>query len=94
MMRLRVPLVTGTVLSLAAVSAWSYVAALAIGPAEPLDLTWRHPVASYMALAAAPSGSGWELFVLVAFIYATCIFVAGWRQGRRRDPGREQLCSL
>lgn len=69
MMRLRVPLVTRTVLSLAAVSAWGYMAALAIGPAAPLHLIWRHPVASYMALAEAPTGNGWELFAVVAFIF-------------------------
>src|SRR5882757_9579981 len=34
----RAPLAAGTVLSLAVVSAWSYIASLAIGPAGPLHL--------------------------------------------------------
>jgi hypothetical protein len=70
-------------LSLAAVSVWSYMASLAIGPAGPLHLTWRHPAASYLALAAAPTGNGWELFAVVAFIYAACLLVSGWRRHRR-----------
>ena len=37
-MSVRGPLITGTVLSLAVVSAWSYIASLAIGPAGPLHL--------------------------------------------------------
>jgi hypothetical protein len=43
-----------------------------------------------MALAAAPFGSGLELFALVAFIFAACIFVVGWRHARRPGPGRER----
>jgi hypothetical protein len=45
------------------------MSALTIGP---LDVTWRHPAASYVTLAAAPAGNGWELFALVAFIYGAC----------------------
>ncbi len=60
----------------------------AIGPAGPLHLTWRHPAASYVALAAATAGNGWELFAVVAFIYAACFLVAGWRHARRHGPGR------
>jgi hypothetical protein len=86
--RLRAALVTGTVLSLAVTAAWAWLSALTIGPAGRLDLTWRHPEASYVTLAAAPAGNGWELLVVVALIYAVCIFVAGWRYARRPGPGR------
>ena len=76
-------LVTGTAVSLAVTAAWSYVAALAIGPAGPLDLSLQHPVASYMALAAAPTGNAWELFAVVAFIFAACFLVSARRRARR-----------
>ena len=89
-MRLRAPLVTGTILSLAVTATWAWMSALTIGPSGPLDLTWRHPAASYLTLAAAPTGNGWELFAVVAFIYAACIFVAGWRHARRPDLRRER----
>jgi hypothetical protein len=79
---LRGPLITGTVLSLAVTAAWAWLPALTIGPAGPLHLTWRHPAASYLALAAAPTGNGWELSAVVAFIYAACLLVSGWRQRR------------
>jgi hypothetical protein len=79
---LRAPLIAGTVLSLAVTAAWAWLPALTIGPAGPLHLTWRHPAASYVALAAAPVGNGWELFAVVAFIYAACLLVSGWRQRR------------
>jgi hypothetical protein len=88
--RFRVPLVAGTVVSLAVTSAWAWLAALTIGPAGPMDLTWRHLAASYMTLAAAPTGNGLELFAVVAFIYAACFLVAGWRHARRPDLGRER----
>jgi hypothetical protein len=78
----RGPLITGTVVSLAAVSAWSYVASLAIGPAAPLLLS-RDLLADYRQLAAAPAGNGRELFAVVAFIYAACLLVSGWRRRRR-----------
>ena len=74
----------GTVLSLAAVAA---IAGNDPAAAFP-RLSARHPLASYRALAAAPFGNGLELFALVAFIYFACIFVAGWRQARRRDRRR------
>ena len=89
-MRLRAPLVTGTVVSLAVTSAWAWMAALTIGPAAFPRMSARHPLASYRALAAAPTGNGWELFALVAFIFAVCFFVAGWRRARRPDLGRER----
>jgi hypothetical protein len=76
------PLITGTVLSLAAVSAWSYLASLAIGPAAPLHLG-RSLLSDYAQLAAAPTGNAAELFAVVAFIYAACLLVHSWRQQRR-----------
>jgi hypothetical protein len=77
----RAPLVTGTVLSLAAVSAWSWMASLTIGPAARLHLG-RNLLADYARLASAPTGNGAELFAVVAAIYATCLLVLGWRQRR------------
>jgi hypothetical protein len=87
-MRLRGPLVADTIVSLEVTAAWAWMSAVAIGPAGPLDLTWRHPVASYVLLAAAPVGNGWELFAVVAFIYAACFLIAGRRHARRPGPGR------
>jgi hypothetical protein len=84
-------LAAGTVLGLAAVSG---LACLDPGPAPFHRVSPRHPMAAYMALAAAPFGNGLELFAVVASIFAVCIFVAGWRHARRSDPGREQQCSL
>lgn len=77
------PLVTGTIISLAVTAAWSYMADLAIGPAGPVNLSLQHPVASYMALAAAPTGNGWELFAVVALIFGACFLVSGRRWARR-----------
>jgi hypothetical protein len=51
-----------------------------MGPVPPLHLSVHHPVASYLALASAPTGNGLELFAVVAFIYAMCLFLAGWRR--------------
>jgi hypothetical protein len=79
-------LAAGTVLSLAAVSG---LACLDPGPAPFPRVSPRHPLAAYMALAAAPFGNGLELFALVAFIFAAVILVAGWRHARRPDPMRE-----
>jgi hypothetical protein len=76
-------LITGTVVSLAVTAAWSWMAAVTIGPAGPLNLTWHHPLASYLALAAAPTGNGWELSAVIAFIFATCFLVSGRRRYRR-----------
>jgi len=79
-------LAAGTVLSLAAVSG---LACLEPGPAPFPRVSFRHPLAAYMALAAAPFGNGLELLALTAFIFAVCIFVAGWRHARRHTPRRE-----
>jgi len=82
-MSLRAPLITGTIVSLAVTAAWAWSSALTIGPAGPLDLTWRHPGSSYLLLAAAPAGNGWELFAVVAVIFAGCFLVSGLRCLRR-----------
>ena len=82
-MSVRGPLVAGTVLSLAAVSAWSWMASLTIGPAAALHLSRNLP-SDYAQLAAAPTGNGWELFAVVALIYASCLFASGRRRQRRR----------
>jgi hypothetical protein len=77
----RAALVTGTALSFAVTAGWSWMASLTIGPADPVDL--HRPLASYAALAGAPTGNGPELFAVVAVIYALCILVSGWRRQRR-----------
>ena len=81
-MSVRAPLAAGTVLSLAVVSAWSYIASLAIGPAGPLHLG-RNLLSDYAQLASAPTGNAAELFAVVAAIYAACLLVSGWRRHRR-----------
>ena len=82
---MRIALAAGTVLSLAAVAA---IASQDPGSAAFPRISAQDPLASYWALADAPTGNGLELFALVAFIFAVCIFVAGWRHARRRSPGR------
>jgi len=77
----RGPLIVGTVVCLAVVSAWSWSAALTEGPAAPLH-PGRDLRSDYAQLAAAPTGNGWELFAVVAVIYALCFLVSGWRQRR------------
>jgi hypothetical protein len=79
----RGPLIAGTVLSLAAVSGWSWMASLAIGPAAPLHLSRDLP-SDYAQLAGAPTGNGWELFAVVAVIYTSCLLVSGPGRQRRR----------
>lgn len=86
-MNLRAPLIAGTTVSLAVTAAWAALSALTIGPAGPLDLTWRHPARSYLLLAAAPVGSGWELFAVIAVIFAACFLVSGLRRYRRAGGG-------
>ena len=81
-MSVRAPLAAGTVLSLAVVSAWSYIASLAIDPAGPLHLG-RNLLSDYAQLASAPTGNAAELFAVVAAIYALCLLVSGWRRHRR-----------
>ena len=82
-MSVRAPLITGTVLSLVVVAAWSWSAALTEDPATPLHLD-RDLRADYAQLAAASAGNGWELFAVVAAIYALCLLISGWR---RQRPG-------
>ncbi len=92
-MSTRAVLVTGTVVSVAVTSAWAWTASVAIGPAPPLHLS-RDLVSDYAQLAAAPAGNGWELFAVVASIYAACPLASGWRRHRAQarpargdDPG-------
>jgi hypothetical protein len=89
-MTARAALISGTVLSLAVVSAWSYTATLTIGVPPVLHLTLRDLPGDYAQLAAAPTGNGWELFAAVAAIYALCLLVSGLRARRkaqRETPG-------
>jgi hypothetical protein len=81
-MTVRAPLAAGTAVNIAAVSG---LACLDPGPVPFPHLSARHPLASYMTLAAAPLGSAWELAALVAFIFAACFFVAGWRRSHRAE---------
>ena len=81
---MRPGLVAGTVVSLIVTGTWSILAAATTGPVPPLQLSWRHPVASYLALAAAPAGNAAELFAVVAVIYAVCLFTAAMRRARTR----------
>jgi len=82
----RAALITGTVVSAAVTGAWSYLASLTIGPAAPVRLGRDLP-ADYARLAAAPTGNGWELFAVVAVIYALCFLASGWRQHCRMRGG-------
>jgi hypothetical protein len=84
---MRIALAAGTVLSLAAVAA---IASQDPGPVAFPRISAQDPLASYRALADVPTGNGLELFALVAFIFAVCIFVAGWRHARRHSPRRGQ----
>ena len=77
-------LAAGTALSMVVTGAWSLTAAATMGPAPALHLSWRHPAASYLALAAAPAGNDAELFTVIAVIYAVCLFTAArWRARAR-----------
>ena len=85
-MTVRAALAAGTGLSFAVTSAWSWTAVLAIGPAPQLHLG-RNPLSDYAQLAAAPTGNGWELFAVIAVIYALCLLASSWRR-RQRGGGR------
>jgi len=85
---MRGALVAGTVLSLIAVGAWSVSAAASIGNVPPMHLSLHHPVASYLALASAPTGNGWALFAVLSVIYMLSLLVAGWRKARREGRRR------
>ena len=80
-MSARAALAAGTAVSFAVTAAWSYLASLAAGPAGPARLGRDLP-ADYARLAAAPTGNGWELFAVLAVIYAACLLVSGWRRHR------------
>ena len=77
-------LVAGTVVSLIVVGLWSAAAAAAMDPVPPLHLSVHHLAASYLALAAAPTGNAAELFAAVAVIYAVCLIPAAMRRARTR----------
>jgi hypothetical protein len=83
----RAALITGTTISLAVTAAWAGLSAFTVGPAGPLHLTWRHPARSYLLLAAAPAGNGWELFAVITLIFAACFLTAGLRRYRRAGGG-------
>jgi len=85
----RAALATGTVLSVAVVSVWSWSANATIGPAAPLHLT-RNLRADYAALASAPTGNGIALFVVVAVIFAACLLVSRLRHARREAVERRK----
>lgn len=88
-MTVRGALISGTVLSLAAVTAWSCITNLAVGAPGPLHLTRNLP-ADYAQLAAAPTGNGITLFAVVAVIYFACFTVSGlWRIRREAAEARE-----
>lgn len=79
-MTIRAPLAAGTAVNLAAVSG---LACLDPGPVAFPRLSARHPLASYMTLAAAPLGNAWVLLALVTSVFATCFLASGWRRARR-----------
>ena len=58
------------------------------GPGSCPAPVLHHPVASYLALAAAPTGNGWGLFAVLSVIYVLCLLVAGWRKARREGGRR------
>ena len=85
-MRIVAPMAAGTGLSTAAVTG---LACLDPSPSWGFPaMSARHPLASYTALGAAPLGSFWETFALVAFIMAACFLVAGLRRAARACGGR------
>lgn len=81
-MAARAALAAGTAVSFAVTAAWSWMASLAIGPAGPVRLGRDLP-ADYARLASAPTGNGWELFAVIAVIYAACLLISAWRRQRR-----------
>ena len=73
-----------TVVSLSVTGAWPILAAATTDPVPPPHRSWRHLVASYLALAAAPTANAAELVTVVAVIYAVCLFTAAIRRARTR----------
>ena len=57
-------LVAGTVLSLIVAGPGRSRLRRRWARSPPLHLSWHHPVASYLALASAPTGNGGELFAV------------------------------
>ena len=83
-------LAAGTVLSVVVTGAWAVMAEATTGPLPAPHLSWHHPVASYLALASAPTGNGLELFAVIAVIYALCLFTAARRRARAGGTGDGQ----
>lgn len=79
-MSARAALAAGTAVSFAVTAAWSYLASLAASHRQAR--LGRDLPADYARLAAAPTGNGWELFAVLAVIYAACLLVSGWRRHR------------
>ena len=77
-------LVAGTVVSLIVVGVWSAWRRRRSARSRRCTCRVHHPVASYLALAAAPTGNAAELFAVVAVIYAVCLFPAARRRARTR----------
>jgi hypothetical protein len=84
-MTTRAALTTGTAASLAVTAAWSWSAALTIGPAPLPRLTGDLP-GDYAQLAASATGSSpWALFAAVAVTYALCLLASGLRRMRNDE---------
>lgn len=79
-MRIKVPFIAGTILSLAAGGILTY---LNQSQESPPVLSWDHPLASYAALADVPLGNGLELYTMISGIFFLCFLVMG-RERRRR----------
>jgi len=80
-------LAAGTVVSLVVVGFWSVASDATSNPRPPLHLSVHHLVASYLALASAPTGNGWALFAVLSVIYMLALLVSGWRKARRERGG-------
>jgi hypothetical protein len=81
-MTVRGAVVAGTVTSLAVTAAWSWSAALTIGPAAVPVLTRDLP-GDYAQLAASATGSSpWALFGAVAVTYALFLLASLLRARR------------
>lgn len=79
------PLVTGTVLSTAAVTGLAWTDPAPDWGFPPLSV--HHPVQSWLALTAAPLGSPWPTLATAAAICALCFFTSWARAARHRpDP--------
>jgi hypothetical protein len=88
----------GLLASVQVITAWAFVAAVAIGPAD-VRLRWTtHPLAvpgvlryDYGQAAGWVSGKPWELFGVVAGVFAWCLL---WHRLRRRRRARRQAADI